>query len=116
MTPVFIQHLYGIAVFMFGWLLFWIEDINEMKTYLAAMFGTFGATGSSIMWELTVWEYIPIFIICVFASTPIIPWRRYKLAAWAEMRKADNFMETDLSYVKYLVQMIYALLISINFQ
>lgn len=54
------------------------------------------------MWELTVWEYIPVFLACAIASTPIIPWLRFKLVAWAEGKNATNFLEADLPNTKLL--------------
>lgn len=89
-APRIFQHLYCILVFMFGWLIFWIEDANVFTNYLAAMFGAFGATGTSTFWELTAWEYWPVFLICALASTPVIPWIRARFTAWAEGREFDK--------------------------
>lgn len=100
--PHALQHVYGILVFMFGWLLFWVEDMGQMKSYLAAMVGVHGLTGTSTLWELTVWEYVPVFLVCALASTPIVPWIRAKLVAWAEGRRLSNFLETDLPNMKVL--------------
>lgn len=94
--PNALQHVYGIAMFMFGWLLFWIEDMGTLGNYLLAMFGAFGFSGSSTLWELTAWEYVPVFVVCALASTPIVPWIRAKLVAWAEGRKVEHFLKTDL--------------------
>ena len=100
--PSALQHVYGIVIFMFGWLLFWVEDMGQMGGFLQALVGTYGLTGSSTMWELTVWEYIPVFLACAIASTPIIPWLRFKLVAWAEGKNATNFLEADLPNTKLL--------------
>ena len=100
--PSFFQHVYGILCFMFGWLIFWIEDMGQLGHYLMAMFGAYGATGTSTFWELTVWEYVPVFIACAIASTPIVPWIRYKLTGWLEGRHVTNFLENDLPYYKRL--------------
>ena len=35
--PHALQHVYGILIFMFGWLLFWVEDMGQMRSYLAAI-------------------------------------------------------------------------------
>ena len=72
--PRFVRHVYVIIAFMFGWLLFWCEDLSVMGDYLAAMFGRYGALGTSTLWELTIWEYWPVFIACIVASTPVVPW------------------------------------------
>lgn len=100
--PGVLQHLYGIVIFMFGWLLFWVEDMNAMGEYLLAMFGAFGLSGSSTLWELTAWEYVPVFAACALASTPVVPWLRAKFVAWAEGRKVTRFLELDLPNQKRL--------------
>ena len=99
--PNALQHLYGIVIFVFGWLLFWVEDMGDLGNYLLAMFGAFGISGSSTLWELTAWEYVPVFLVCAIASTPIVPWIRAKLVAWAEGRTLTNFLEVDLPNEKH---------------
>lgn len=81
--PGFVRHIYVVIAFMFGWLLFWCEDLSVMGGYLAAMFGRYGFLGSSTLWELTIWEYWPVFIACALASTPIVPWAKDALIRWA---------------------------------
>ena len=68
--PSIIRWAYTALVFMGGWLLFWIEDLSVMKQYLLALFGAFGATGSSTAWELGVWSFLPMLLTCAVASTP----------------------------------------------
>lgn len=74
--PSPIQWAYTALAFMGGWLLFWIEDLSVMGSYLLALVGAFGATGSSTFWELGAWSFIPVLLMCALASTPIIPWLR----------------------------------------
>ncbi len=81
-APALVAHLYSIVVFVFGWLLFWVEDISQLYSFILAMFGAYGLTGTSTMWELSVWEYWPVFILCGIASTPVIPWLRERIMAW----------------------------------
>ncbi|MCD8199911.1 MAG: hypothetical protein LUD25_02985 [Coriobacteriaceae bacterium] len=100
--PSIVQHLYSILVFMFAWLLFWIEDMGQMGQYLTAMFGGFGLTGGATLWELTFWEYLPVLVICIVAATPILPWLRAKLVAWVNGRKLKNFLECDIPNEKAL--------------
>lgn len=100
--PAVLQHLYGIAVFMFGWLIFWIEDPAAFGEYLLALGGAFGATGTSTVWELNVWAYWPVLLICAVASTPVLPWLRAKVVAWASGRSARGFLEDDLPGEKRL--------------
>ena len=102
--PAVIQHIYCIFVFMFGWLIFWIEDASVFVDYLAAMLGAFGATGASTFWELTAWEYWPVFFICALASTPIVPWLRARITAWLNSSPFDknSFWKSDLPGTKTL--------------
>ena len=94
--PAVVQHAYGIAVFIFGWLIFWIEDPAVFAQYLLAMGGVFGATGTSTMWELQAWMFWPVFLICAVASTPILPWIRAKVVEWAGGPSARGFLRHDL--------------------
>ena len=93
--PVF-QHIYAVLVIMFGWLIFWIEDAAQFGNYFAALFGAYGLTGTSSFWELGVWEYWPVFLACIVASTPLIPWLGERLAAWAEGRKPGKIAQTGV--------------------
>lgn len=79
--PAFFQHLYAIFIFVIGWCPFWIGDPAHLAEYVLTLFGLFGATGTSTLWELHVWEYWPLFIVCGLASTPIVPWIRKRLEA-----------------------------------
>ena len=98
------QHIYGIASILFGWLVFWVEDVAAIGPWLAAMFGAWGATGASTLWELTAWEYLPVFAVCVLASVPVVPYVRARLVAWCEGRSCTvkEFMERDLPAPKQL--------------
>ena len=86
-APRIVGHAYTIAVFVFGWSFFWITDVSQLVPYWQALVGMFGATGSSTLWELTAWEYWPVFVVCVIASTPIAPYLKERLTAWVEGRE-----------------------------
>ncbi len=96
--PSILQHLYTIIVFMFAWLLFWIEDMSVMGEYLLALIGVFGLTGAQTFWQLSAWQYLPLFCVCFVASTPLVPWVRHKLVAWVRGAACGNvdFMRDDL--------------------
>lgn len=102
--PGFVRHVYGIVLFMLGWLIFWITDMEQMKLYFKAMLGWYGATGTSTLWELTCWEYVPVFLACALASTPVVPWVRSLLVRWAHVAPAreGRFCEVDLPAPKNL--------------
>lgn len=101
--PSFVQHLYTVLVFMFAWLLFWIEDMAAMGEYLLAMVGMFGLTGAQTFWQLSAWCYLPLFCVCAMASAPLVPWVRFKVMAWATgASDKRGFMRGDLPAVKRL--------------
>lgn len=91
--PGALRHLYVIFVFMISWALFWISDLGELGTYLAALFGTYGAFGTSTPWELQAWAYVPVLVACVVASTPLVPWVRSHVLLWCAggPRSSDDY-------------------------
>ena len=95
--PSVVQHLYTILLFMFGWLLFWITDMTQLPAYLQALVGVYGVSGTSTVWELTAWEYLPVFVCCIIASTPIVPWLREALFAWVEGRPRKSIVADDIA-------------------
>ena len=101
-APAALQHMYAWLAFMLCWLVFWLEDVPSIASHLMAMLGVYGITGASTAWEITVWEYVPVFAVCLLASTPVIPWLRAHLVAWAFSAPMTNFMDTDLPHVKRL--------------
>ena len=89
--PGFVQHLYCIIIFVFGWSFFWIIDPEQLVPYWQALVGMSGITGTVSFWELTVWEYIPLFVACIIASTPICTYLKERLLAWVEGREFKDF-------------------------
>ena len=85
-APAIVGHLYTVAVFVFGWSFFWITDAGALVEFWRAMAGAYGTTGTSTMWELTAWEYWPVFAVCAVASTPVCPFLKERFCAWVEGR------------------------------
>ena len=85
--PSVARHIYTIALFVLGWLIFWVPE-ERLPGFVAAMCGTYGLSGTSTPWELTVWAYLPVFALCAVASTPVVPWAWGRVCAWAEGREA----------------------------
>ena len=100
--PSFVGHIWCIAVFVFGWSFFWITDSSALVQYWQALGGAFGATGTSTFWQLGVWEYWPVFAICIVASTPVIPFIKYRLTAYLEGRKAGSFAKEGLANPRHI--------------
>ena len=99
--PAAVQHLYCIAIFVFGWSFFWITDPAQLIPYWQAMAGAYGATGTSTFWELGVWQYWPVFVVCTAASLPICPWLKFRFLAWVEGREPGDFMEESIVNPKH---------------
>ena len=95
--PSIVQHAYTIIIFVFGWSFFWITDPTALVPYWQALIGLFGPTGSCTLWELTAWEYWPVFVICVLASTPICPFVKERFAAWVEGRKPISVVRDGIA-------------------
>lgn len=77
--PAFLQHLYTVLIFVLGWCLFWISDPSHLAQYFAALFGANGLLGTSTFWELSLWAYLPLFVVATIASLPVVPWVRLRL-------------------------------------
>ena len=92
-APAAVGHVYTVAVFVFGWSFFWITDPSQLVPYWQALAGQFGPTGSSTLWELTAWEYWPVFAICAVASAPVCPFLKERFLAWVEGRPASRVRE-----------------------
>ena len=86
-APPVMRYVYTISIFVFGWSFFWITNPSQLLDYWKALSGLYGATGSSTLWELTAWEYWPLLIVCVIASTPVCPFIKERVSAVAEHRK-----------------------------
>ena len=94
-APAIVGHVYTIAVFVFGWSFFWITDAHSLLQFWKAMAGGYGWTGSSTFWELTAWEYWPVLVACVVASTPVVPFARERICAWCEGRAPERILGSN---------------------
>lgn len=72
-APSPVCHLYVTLVYLIGWCIFWISDTNQLVTYLRALFGAYGLFGRMTLWQIGVWQYVPLLLVCAFASTPLLP-------------------------------------------
>ena len=101
-APGVVRHLYTIAVFVFGWSFFWITDPAQLVSYWQALVGQFGLTGTSSFWELTAWEYWPVFLVCAVASTPVCPFVKERFLAWVEDRSPVRIREEGIASTRRL--------------
>lgn len=82
--PSFVSHVWCVVLFFFGWLLFSVTGLHNVFEWFIAMFGAYGFTGTSTVWELQSWSYVSLVPILIVGSLPWAPWLRKKLEAWAE--------------------------------
>lgn len=80
--PRFISHIYCIVLFFFGWLLFSVTGLHNVFEWFIGIFGAFGFTGQSTVWELQSWSYVSLIPIFVIASLPWAPYLRKRLERW----------------------------------
>lgn len=81
--PRFVSHVYMVVLFFFGWLLFAVTGLQNVGEWFMGIFGAYGFTGTSTLWELQSWSYVSLVPIMVVGSLPWAPWLRKKLEAWA---------------------------------
>lgn len=81
--PRVFGHIWCILTFFFGWLLFSVTGLQNVVEWACGLFGAYGLTGSSTLWELQSWSYILLLPVLIVGSTPIFPWIRKILEAWA---------------------------------
>ena len=100
--PAVLQHVYTIGIFVFGWSFFWITDPTALVPYWQALVGQFGLTGTCTLWELTAWEYWPVFVVCILASTPVCPLVKERFVAWVEGRMARSVVRDGIANPRQL--------------
>ena len=82
--PGFVSHIWCVVLFFFGWLLFSVTGLDNVVEWFYAIFGVYGFTGTSTLWELQSWSYVSLVPIMIVGSLPWAPWLRKKLQAWVE--------------------------------
>ncbi len=80
--PKTAQHAYCIIVFFFGWLLFAVSGLSNVGEWFMGMFGAYGFTGTSTLWELQSWSYVLLMPVFAVGATPVFPWLRKHVEAW----------------------------------
>ena len=90
--PRFVNHLWCVVLFFFGWLLFAVTGLDNVAEWTAAMFGAYGWLGTSTLWELQSWSYLSLVPIFIVGSLPWAPYLRKKIQFWAEGRSQQTFL------------------------
>ncbi len=100
--PSFVSHIWCILLFFYGWLLFSVTGLHQVADWTMGMFGAYGLTGTSTLWELQSWSYVSLIPIMIVGSLPWVPYLRKKIEAWvkgesdkdivAAPQKGNNFV------------------------
>ena len=70
-APVVIGHIYALFTVLIGWVLFAFDDLSKGLAFLKVMFGGgAGIVNSATLYQLL--SYIPLMIICIIGSTPLM--------------------------------------------
>ncbi len=88
-APAIISHIYSIIIILFGWVLFYFENLNEMGIFLARMFGSDGFMMSGDI-SVKIISYIPLLIVSAITSTPLISKLYHKIKSKPILYAIDN--------------------------
>lgn len=88
-APAIISHIYSIIIILFGWVLFYFENLNEMGIFLARMFGSDGFMMSGDI-SVKIISYIPLLIVSAITSTPLISKLYHKIKNKPILYVIDN--------------------------
>ncbi len=69
--PMVVQHLYTIVAFIFGWVVFRINNLAEMAGWMSALLGAHGAGDCVTLRAFGVLHLWPWFLIATIAATPL---------------------------------------------
>lgn len=94
--PRFVGHIWCVIIFFFGWLLFSVTGLDNVVEWGRAMFGAYGFTGTSTLWELQSWSYISLVPVMIIGSLPWAPWMRKKIEGWASGRKPAKIVAAPI--------------------
>lgn len=88
-APALVSHIYSIIIILFGWVLFYFEDMSEMGVFISRMFGSDGFMMSGDI-SSTIIAYIPLLVISAIASTPLVNKLYHKIKSKPVLYVIDN--------------------------
>lgn len=107
--PRGVNHLYGVVVVYFGWMLFKFENFNELGAVFAGMFGLTG-TGLGSMEVQTLFLQNVFFIaFCVIACTDVGKRLRHALFTLSKRNKAAYALYVVEEFALPLVVLLFAI-------
>jgi alginate O-acetyltransferase complex protein AlgI len=108
--PLFLQHLYTILLFLFGWVFFKVENITTWGPFFKALFGGNGWSGTVTPRTLNVLLYWPLLLLAIIGCTPIFTYLEQKI----EVRPAAGIIR-DVVVLGLLIVSV-AFILSSGFQ
>lgn len=92
--PVILQHLYTMFVVVIGWVLFAMDDFEQLKRYVLAMFGV----GVRITSDFTLYEWrsLACFLVLLMVAATSIPARVAKQVCSEKWQKIFGRIVTIL--------------------
>lgn len=88
-APALVSHIYSIIIILFGWVLFYFEDMGEMGIFLSRMFGSDGFMTSGDI-SATIISYIPLLVVSAIACTPLVNMLYHKIKSKPVLCVLDN--------------------------
>ena len=88
-APAAVAHTYSIIVIVFGWILFYFEDMGEMGIFISRLSGSDGLMMSSDVSAVVI-SYIPLLIAAAIASTPLFCKLYHKISSKPVLYIVDN--------------------------
>lgn len=71
-APLFLQHIFVILCFIFGWVIFRVEDFSLIGGWFGSMFGAHGWGHPMTLNALNILHKYPWFIVAAIGSTPVV--------------------------------------------
>ncbi len=88
-APAIISHLYAMILVVFGWVLFYFEDMGEMGAFIGRLFGSEGFMMSADV-QATVLSYLPLLLLAAVVSTPLFTTIYHKIRSKPVLYVLDN--------------------------
>ncbi len=110
-VPDFFQHVYTILLVMISWVIFYFEDLGNLKKYLRSMFGFNKLPFYNRESLYSLLNYIMIFIIASYFSTPhfknLVNKLTFTKKSYMELISTISYVVIFISCVAYLVDSTY---------
>lgn len=90
--PAVLSHIYSLILIVFGWVIFYFEDMKEMGAFIAGLFDFSNGIISANAFAV-VMSFLPLIIAAAIASTPLA----YKL--YERIKQAKQFWVVETALV-----------------